>query len=111
MTDNQQNTDYLADLADGTLTGPEWDAWLASNPEAAEVEIARKVRALMAELRAADVQVPEGFEARLMERLSGDTTLLHMVDLWLAGVGRILAELFGVLLNEQPQIKPVSTRT
>jgi hypothetical protein len=108
---DQKNSEYLADLADGTLSGPEWDAWLADNPEAADVEIARKVRALMAELRAANVQVPEGFEARLMERLSGDTTLMQMLDLWLAGVGRILAELFHILLSEEPPIKSASTHT
>lgn len=51
----------LTDLADGTLAGPEWDAWLDAHPaEAAEVEIARRVRALMVELQAASIVVPAG---------------------------------------------------
>ncbi len=43
----------LTDLAEGTLTGTEWDAWLAVHPdEAAEIAVARRVRLLMAELSA-----------------------------------------------------------
>ena len=35
----------LTDLADGTLAGPEWEAWLAAHPDlAAEVAIARQRR-------------------------------------------------------------------
>jgi hypothetical protein len=100
---DDRDLSFLADLAEGAPgTGLEG----LTPQEVDELEIARRVRALMAELRTSDVAIPEGFEARLMERLSGDTTLLQMVDLWLAGVGRILVELAGILLNDQPLTPP-----
>jgi hypothetical protein len=90
----------LTDLADGTLAGPEWDAWLAAHPdEAAEVAIARRVRALMLELQAAAIPVPAGFEARLMARVREDTTLLELLDLGLAGLGRVLLDLLDALFG------------
>ena len=97
----------LADLADGTLAGPEWDAWLAANPDAAaEVAIARRVRALMVELRAAAIVVPAGFEARLMERVREDTTLLDLLDLGLMGLGRALLELLDAFFGMLPAPEP-----
>jgi anti-sigma factor RsiW len=100
----------ITDLADGTLAGPEWDAWLAAHPDAAaEVEIARRVRALLTELRAASIVVPAGFEARLMERVRGDTTLLELLDLGLAGCGRALLELLELLFGLAPAPQPALT--
>ena len=97
----------LADLADGTLAGPEWDAWLDAHPEAArEVEVARRVRLLLAELRAASIAVPAGFEARLMQRVREDQTLFDLLDLGLAGLGQAILEfldaIFGMLPAPQP---------
>jgi anti-sigma factor RsiW len=52
------------DVADGLLDATQAEAFLKENPSlAAEVEIARRVRALMSELRAAAIEVPADFEA------------------------------------------------
>ena len=100
----------LTDLADGTLAGPEWDAWLAAHPDAAaEVAIARRVRALMIELRAASVAVPADFEARLMQRVREDVALLDLLDLGLAGFGRALIELINALLGVLPEPQPAAS--
>lgn len=96
------------DMADETLAGPDAEAWLAAHPEAArEIEIARRVRALLAELRAASVPLPADFEARVMERVRADTTWLELVDLWLSGAGRALLELVTVLFGLFPEREPV----
>jgi hypothetical protein len=101
----------LTDLVDEVLAGPEWEAWLAAHPDAAaEVAVARQVRAWMAELQAAAIPVPAGFEARVLARVRADATLLDLVDLGLAGVGRALLEilaLFFSLLPEPPAPAPV----
>jgi hypothetical protein len=108
MVDDTNNPD-LTDLADGLLSGPEWDAWLLNNPAAAEeIAIARRVRALMAELRAAEIAVPADFESRLMQRVREDTALLDLLDLGLAGVGRALVELINALLGLLPAAPPAS---
>ena len=99
MTPDDQ-TINLTDLADSTLAGPEWDAWLAAHPAAAaEVVIARRVRALMRDLSAAAIAVPDGFEERLMERLRQDRTLLELLDLGFFSAGRTLIELINLLLS------------
>ena len=106
MTPDNQAVD-LTDLADGTLAGPEWDAWLAAHPAAAaEVMIARRVRALMHELAAAAVAVPDGFEERLMARLRQDRTLLDLLDLGFFSAGRALIELLNLLLSLLPAPQP-----
>lgn len=97
----------VADIVDGTRSGPEWDAWLAARPEAAaEVAIARRVQALMRELVAAAIVVPPGFEARVLERVRADSTLLDLLDLGLGALGRTVLELltafFGVLPAPAP---------
>ena len=93
----------LTDLADGTLAGPEWDAWLAAHPaEAAEVAIARRVRALMHDLATAAIPVPDGFEERLMARLRQDRTLLELLDLGFFSAGRAVLELLNLLLSLLP---------
>jgi hypothetical protein len=108
MTDDNLNVD-LTDLADGTLDSPEWDAWLAANPAtAAEVEIARRVHTLVAELRLASVDVPADFEARLMARVREDATLLDLLELHLVAWGRALLELISLLLELLPEPQPVA---
>ena len=93
----------LTDLADGVLSGPDWEAWRATHPEqAAEVVAARRVHLLLAELRAVPVVLPADFELRLMERARRDTTVLDLLDLWLAGWGRALLELLDVLFGGLP---------
>ncbi len=95
--------DELSDLADGMLSGPNWEAWRATHPEqAAEVVVARRVHLLLAELRAVPVVLPADFEARLMERVQRDTTVLDLLDLWLAGWGRALLELLDLLFAGLP---------
>lgn len=102
MTRDHQPID-LTDLADGTLTGPEWDAWLAEHPAAAaEVAIAKRVQALVAELRNAAFVVPDDFEARLIARIRDDRTLLDLLNLGLDGIGRSLLEIIGALLGLLP---------
>lgn len=97
----------LLDLADGTLSGPEWDAWLAERPAAAaEVAVARRVRALLVELRQTQIVVPADFEARLLERVRADQTLLDLLELSVSGVGRALLELLSLLLDLAPAPQP-----
>ncbi len=102
----------LTDLADGTLAGPEWEAWLSAHPDlAVQVSMARQVRALLMELRAMPVEVPADFEAILMERLRRDDTFLGLLDLWLAGFGRVLLELLDALFGapSPPESAPSGT--
>ena len=108
MTSDNQNAS-LADLADGTLAGPDWDAWLADHPDAAaEVAVARRVRALMRDLAAAAITAPEGFEELLMARLRQDRTLLDLLDLGFFSAGRALIELLNILLSLLPAPQAVS---
>jgi hypothetical protein len=101
----------LTDLADGTLAGPEWEEWLAAHPDlAAEVAVARQVRALLGELRAVPIALPADFEAVLMERVRRDATLLSLLDLWLAGFGRALLELLDAVFGAPPQSAPASAQ-
>jgi anti-sigma factor RsiW len=97
----------VADIVDGTRTGQEWDAWLAAHPEAAaEVAIARRVQALMRELAAASIVVPPGFEARVLERVRADSTLLDLLDLGLGALGRTVLELAAALFGILPSPAP-----
>lgn len=94
----------LSDLADGLMSGPEWDAWLAQHPEeAAEIELARKVRLLLGAMREAELQVPEGFELRLMSRLREDKTLLDLIDFGVGGIARAVLELITAIFSILPQ--------
>lgn len=111
-----EESDYyirLAELADGEIPGPEMEAWLNAHPdEAAELEVARRVRALMVELRAAAIEVPVDFEARLMERVRGDITLLDLIELAFSALGRALVELldiFFALLPATPAPQPAAS--
>ena len=93
----------LTDLADGTVAGPEWDVWLAAHPDlAAEVAVARQVRALLGELQTVPIALPADFEAVLMERLGRDATFLGLLDLWLSGFGRALLDLLDALFGAPP---------
>lgn len=103
--------ELLADLADGTLSGPEWDAWLLAHPDAAaEVAIAQRVRALMMQLHLEHIEVPAGFETRVLEMVRNDTTLLQLLDLGLSGVGRALLEILDIVFSflPQPPLQPVT---
>jgi hypothetical protein len=98
----------LTDLAENTPAGPEWDAWLVAHPDTAtELEIARRVRLFMTVLREASIAVPADFEARLMERVRADRTLLDLLDLGLVGMGRALIEILNVLFGILPTTQPV----
>ncbi len=100
----------LTELADHPPEGPEWQAWLAAHPAAAqEIEIARRVHALVARLREQTVPVPPDFEARLMERVRADTTLLDLLELSLSGMGRTLIEIINAFLGLLPAPQPTSS--
>jgi hypothetical protein len=91
------------------LVDPELENWLAANPDAArELEIARRVRALMLDLRAAAITTPEGFEERLIEQIRNDVTLLQLLDVGLAGFGQAFLALIEMLfgLFPEPQSAP-----
>ena len=99
----------LTDLADGTLAGPEWEVWLAAHPDsAAEVAVARQVRALLGELRTMPIALPADFEADLMQRVRRDATVLDVLDLWLAGFGRVLLDLLDALFGAPPSAAPAA---
>ena len=93
----------ITDLVDNTPSGPAWDAWLAAHPDAAaEIEIARRVRVFVAELQKLSIVVPPDFEARLMERIRADRTLLELLDLGLSGFARAVLELLDALFSLLP---------
>jgi anti-sigma factor RsiW len=102
MTTGNDDNSTLTDLADGTFAGPAWEAWLAAHPEqAAEVATARRVRALLADLSAVPVTLPADFEERLLERVRRDATVLDLLDLWLAGWGRVLLDFLDLIFASQ----------
>lgn len=112
MIDHEQDLtpDLLADLVDGILVDSGWEAWLASHPEAAaEVAVARRVRALVGDLRRASIAMPADFEVRLMARVRQDQTLLDLLELALAGAGRALVEALTMLIGLLPQ-QPAAAR-
>jgi hypothetical protein len=93
----------LAEAAEAALPDTELERWLADHPDAAiELEIARRVRALMVELRAAQIATPDGFEERLMAQIRNDTTLLQLLDFGLAGFGEALLALADLLFGLLP---------
>lgn len=97
----------LSDLVDSGEAGPEWDAWLAAHPAAAEeVALARRVHALLAQLGAEPLPLPPDFEARLLARCRQDATLLDLLDLALAKGGRTVLELLGALFGLLPAPQP-----
>lgn len=99
----------ITDLVDAPPSGPAWETWLAAHPEiAAEIEIARRVRALVAELQKSSIQVPADFEARLMARIRADRTLLDLLDVGLSGFGRVVIELLNLLFSLLPNSTPAS---
>jgi len=99
----------ITDWVDAPPSGPEWEAWLAAHPEiAAEIEIARRVHAFVAELQKSSVQVPADFEARLMARIRADRTLLDLLDVGLSGFGRAVIELLNLLFSLLPNPTPAS---
>ena len=96
--------DILAELADGSLSGAEWDVWLAAHPEENEqVQIARRIRLLALRLRAVEPAIPADFERRLLARVRQDVTLIDMLDLASSGIGRTFIELVNALFGLLPQ--------
>jgi hypothetical protein len=91
------------------LAGPEWEGWLAAHPDlAAEVAVARQVRALLGELRTVPIAMPADFDAVLMERLRREATFLGLLDLWLSGFGRALLDLLDALFDAPPSPAPAA---
>lgn len=98
MTERDFST--YTDIADGELAGPDWEAWVAQHPGSAEeIEVARRVRSLLIRLQEAEITLPAGFEARLLERVRADSTLLDLLDAWFLGVGRALIEILDLIFG------------
>lgn len=96
----------ISDIVEGALAGPELASWLAANPErAAEVELAQRVRALLQQLRAAELEVPADLEARVLAQIRGDRTLSELLDLCLNGFGRAVIELLTILFGQTPPLR------
>ena len=111
MKDERELRDgWLKDMVGGELAGDELKAALAARSASAdeleralqEVEVARRVRALMFRLREAEVEVPADFERRVLERVRADQTLLDMLELYLSGFGAALIELINALFSLLP---------
>lgn len=105
--------DWLVDLAGEDLTGEALRKRLATRISsveereraAQEVEISRRVRLFMIALREAKIEVPADFEAKLMARVSEDTTLLNLLEFYLFYFGRTLIELVNALFSLFPESK------
>ena len=103
--------DWLADLANEDLAGEDLRTTLATRIEsaetieraAAEVEISRRIRLLMINLRQAEITVPADFEAKLMARISEDATLLYLLEFYLTVFGQTLVELINILFSLFPE--------
>ena len=92
------------DLADLDQFGSEWAEWVAANPDlATEVVIARRVRLLLEELRAADFVVPADFEARVLARCQRDASFLALLDLGLFKSAQVLLDLLSAFFAIVPQ--------
>jgi hypothetical protein len=103
MTQSPRDDRSPDDLPDDGLSDDELRIWLAEHPElAADLELARRVRRLVAQLRAAELVVPEGFELRLMARVQQDAALRNLLDLGLNGVGSLLMELIALIVGLLP---------
>ncbi len=90
------------------LSEEDWEHWAAMHPDQeSEVLISRQIRWVMTHFRTASIEVPAGFEVRLMERLREETTLIDLIDLGLNGLGRAFLELLMALVGLFPQ--PQST--
>jgi chemotaxis regulatin CheY-phosphate phosphatase CheZ len=103
MSEPQQD-EMQIDLADALLSGPEWDRWLAEHPAAAtQVLVLQQARLFLSDLRARQVEVPAGFEERLMARVRGDATARAVLTLGVPQFGSALLELFAALFGLLPQ--------
>ena len=102
----------LVDLADGTLNGPEWDAWLAAHPQqAAEVRVAQQMRSLLQQLRNESVEVPASLEVRILANIHRSSALRELLNLNLSGASRALIELLTVLFSLFPAAAPTEQAT
>lgn len=97
------NDELVAELAERDPSDPELLRWLAEHPEAAaELETARRVHLLVAQLRAAEFAVPEGFETRLLARIHQEAAVRNLLNLSLNGVGSLLLELIALVFGLLP---------
>ena len=109
MSGNADPSVDLTDLVEGVLSGPEWEAWLVANPAiAADVAVARRVRAMLIELRAAPLTLPPDFEARLLQRCRQSSAVLDLLDLGLAKGLQALLDLLAVFFALLPGPQPAS---
>lgn len=117
--DVSEYADWLADLGDGELSGADLRSLIATRTASAEeaeraareVEIARRVRSLLSNLRQAEIEVPADFEAQLMARVSADETLLNLLEVYLTGFGDTLVEIINALFSFFPESAPPELST
>jgi anti-sigma factor RsiW len=99
----EELANLLPDLVDGTLSEEqrtEAEATLPLCPECQrELELARQVRAFMVRLQAeyAAVQVPAGFEARLLAQVRAQYSGREFLDLSSTALAAWLIELLNLL--------------
>jgi hypothetical protein len=96
----------LAEVAEGVAPDADFAVWLAHHPDLQhDLTIARNIYALLAELREAEIMVPDGFEARLMQRLNQDAALHSLFDLGVNGMSKLLIELLTLMFGLIPQAR------
>lgn len=104
MTNSPRDEEQLAELAEREPSDPLVQRWLADHPErAGDLAVARRIRLLAAELRAAEYEVPAGFEARVLARVQQDIALRNLLDFGLNGVGAFLLELLALFFGLTPK--------
>lgn len=111
QNDVNSYADWLTDLANEELAGEDLRNLLAARIASAEeieraareVEISRRIRLLMEDLRQAEIEVPADFEAKLMARVGEDATLLSLLEVYLTGFGQTLIELLNALFSLFPE--------
>lgn len=103
--------EWLADLANEDAAGEDLRSLLATRIASAEavelaakeVEISRRIRLLMLNLRQAEIEVPADFEAKLMARVSEDATLLSLLEFYFTAFGKTMVELLNALFSLFPE--------
>ena len=111
--DVTEYADWLADLANEEAAGEDLRNLLATRIKSAEavelaakeVEISRRIRLLMINLRQAEIEVPADFEAKLMARVSEDATLLSLLEFYFTAFGKTMVELLNALFSLFPEAR------
>lgn len=114
VVNSPEYASWLADLANEEVSGEDLRSLLATKIASAEeieraareVEIARRVRIMLNNLRQRDVEIPADFEAKLLARVSEDVTLLNLLEVYFTGFSGTLVELINALFSFLPEPSP-----